>query len=531
MGLFDRLRSKPTPTPTPAQHWPAPPALPPIGPGFAVVDVETTGLSARHDRIIELAIVRTDPHGRTVDEWTCRFHPGGPVGATHIHGITDSDVAHAPPFAQVLPEVTRRLIGVAIAGHNVRFDLSFLRAEYAKAGWSLPMLPALCTLDASQTYLPHLDRRRLADCCHDSGIVLQHAHSALGDARATASLLRNYLDPNFGVPTRPEHAALAHAGMSISWPTSPGGVRPPIGDLPPRVQRKIKTPVPAAPSLIALLEHMRLADALDDGAPDGSVPYLELLAGVLEDGILTDDERDALGELAALYGLDVTARAATHRGFLLALAHLALDDGKVSRTENAELKAVSALLEVPEREVSALLGRAEAARHARLSANLQPLPADWLHGEPLRVGDKVVFTGCDDAERDRLEQRAEQLGVRVIGSVSARVALLVTDGGFHGGKAADAVALGLRTVTPDVFELLLQNLQPTALREAASVPSQRDPVGGAATSRPAAPQSRAAGGARNPAAMRAWARDNGFEVGVRGRLSAEITAAYSAAQD
>ena len=72
------------------------------------------------------------------------------------------------------------------------------------ADWSLPMLPALCTLDASQTYLPHLDRRRLPDCYYASGITLQHAHSALGDTRATAALLRSYLDSNFGFPTRPD---------------------------------------------------------------------------------------------------------------------------------------------------------------------------------------------------------------------------------------------------------------------------------------------------------------------------------------
>ena len=208
------------------------------------------------------------------------------------------------------------------------------------ADWSLPMLPALCTLDASQTYLPHLDRRRLPDCYYASSITLQHAHSALGDTRATAALLRSYLDSNFGFPTRPEHAPLAHAGTSISWPTSPGGVRPLIGSLPPRGQQEIKTPVPAAPSLIALLEHMRLADAFDDGAPDGSRPYLELLEGVLENGILTDDERDALVELTALYDLDATARAAAHCGLLLALAHPALDDGRVSRTENAELEVL-----------------------------------------------------------------------------------------------------------------------------------------------------------------------------------------------
>jgi len=71
-----------------------------------------------------------------VDEWVCRFHPEGAVGATHIHGITDADVAGASRFAQVLPEISARLAGVAVAGHNVTFDLGFLLAEYPRAGWA-----------------------------------------------------------------------------------------------------------------------------------------------------------------------------------------------------------------------------------------------------------------------------------------------------------------------------------------------------------------------------------------------------------
>ena len=52
-----------------------------------------------------------------------------------------------------------------------------------------------------------------------------------------------------------------------------------------------------------LLEKFRLADALDEGAPEGSLPYLQLLAEVLEDGVLDDDERAALRDLANIYSL------------------------------------------------------------------------------------------------------------------------------------------------------------------------------------------------------------------------------------
>jgi DNA polymerase-3 subunit epsilon len=547
VGLLNRLfKDKVAPallrSPLPAAPLATAPTMPmpfearrPAGRGFAVVDVETTGLSAQSHRVVELAILRTDERGFVLDEWSCRFHPDGPVGATHIHGISDADVAHAPRFPELLDEVTARLTGVAVAGHNVRFDLAFLRAEYARAGWHMPFLPSLCTLDASWVYLPRLDRRRLADCCQASGIRLEHAHSALGDARATATLLQSYLDPRFGVPPHPEHCALPDQALAVQWPTAPGGVRPPLAELPTRVQRKISATKQTSPSLLALLERFRLADALDDGAPEGSLAYLELLAEVLEDGVLSDEEQAALGELAALYELDAHAVAAAHQGFLLALAHLALDDGKVSRAEKAELTTVAGLLGTPSALLTHLLDRAEAAREMRLSAQLQPLPENWPHGDPLLVGDKVAFTGCDDALRDRLEQRAESLGVRVMNNVSARTAMLVTDGRFSGGKLADAQALGTRTVTPEVFATLLQYLQPSVRERKAAIPVQRpstrpadgpgEPNDQPVAARDAAPT--AAG--VSPAQVRAWAREQGIVVGERGRMPAEIFDAYRAA--
>ena len=122
------------------------------------MDVETTGLSASNHRVLEIALVTADPSGRVLDEWSTRLNPQGPVGATHIHGITDADVAHAPLFADVLDELNVRLAGAAVVAHNARFDQAFLRAEYARARWRLPYLPALCTLDATGHYLPHLAR-------------------------------------------------------------------------------------------------------------------------------------------------------------------------------------------------------------------------------------------------------------------------------------------------------------------------------------------------------------------------------------
>ena len=442
-------------------------------PGFTVVDVETTGLSANQHRVLELAVVRTDAWGRITGQWVRRLDPEGPIGATHVHGITAADVVGAPKFAELIPHLNAWLAGTVVVAHNARFDLAFLRSEYHYAGWSLPWLPSLCTLEASDYYLPVLDRRRLTDCCGAVGIPLHGAHSALIDARATAGLLAHYLHPHVGMPPRATDLQLFAQASQVQWPRGPS--RAPSAPSPsttPQVRTVDRIQVnaaaaaarAAAPRLVDLLAGFSLVGALDEGAPEGSVAYLEKLAEVLEDGELTAAEATVLGDVAVAYGLSEEDRRAAHVAFVLALAHLAIDDGLVTRTERNELKAVSELLELRDTVVTKVLDHAEAARHTRLSIGLKPLPADWAHGEPLRVGEKVCFTGCDEQLRLRLEIRADELGVRVMNNVSRKTSMLVSDGEFSGTKAAKAAELGIRSVHPEVFEVLLQHLQPALTR-------------------------------------------------------------------
>ncbi|MET3452223.1 DNA polymerase-3 subunit epsilon [Curtobacterium sp. 1544] len=484
-------------------------------PAFAVIDVETTGLSPQRDRILELAIVRLDESGAVIDEWVSRFDPEGPVGATHIHGITQADVAGQPRFADVAPTVMAALSGLAVVAHNAKFDLAFLRNELKAAGWSVPWIAAYCTLDASYAYLPNMDRRRLVDCCWAVGVRLEDAHSALGDARAAAGLLGAYVTVNGG-PDPVLLEALA-AARSSDWPASP--VRPPLtveqrtasGSVRARPMR-ITPPKPSAPPLLRQLTALSLLEVIEEGAPVGTTAYVEMLFDALEDGDISDAEAEALQELVAEFELSASDVHAAHEAFLLALAHRAVDDGRISHDERRELKTIASLLGVADTTVKQVLDRADAARHARLGAGLGPLPDPWPHGEPLRVGDRVAFTGCDETQRLRLEQRAEELGVRVISSVSRLTVMLITDGSFAGGKHAKAQQLGTRHVHPDIFDVLLQHLQPAqaAVRSSAPTPT-------------AAPR----GADASPAAIRAWATANGYQVGVRGRLPGEVLAAYN----
>lgn len=490
--------------------------------GYAVIDVETTGLSPRSDRVVEVGVVLLDSHGRAEHEWVSRINPRRPVGATHIHGITDADVAQAPAFEAVVPHLAGLLQGRALVAHNARFDSSFMKFEFGRANWSWPSVPMLCTLDASWHYLPNLDRRRLSDCCWAAGVKVDGGHSALVDARATANLLAHYLHP--GVPPTPlqEHRAVVGQATRVLWPAGAGMGR--IADpsapakLMPRAIPRYMPPLRVA----TLLETFTLTDALDEGATADALPYLELLSEALEDGEISEQEQAALGEIAELYGLGDDGVAKAHRGFLRALAREAIEDGTITRAERTELHAVAELLGLPKSAVKDLLDGEEEARLAALSEGLKPLPAGWDHGEPLRVGQRVAFTGCDDHERSRLEATADRAGVRVLGNVSRRTAMLVADGSVQGVKANAAAQLGTRVVLPSEYATLLRHIQPVL---ALADPPPVRPAGSDGKVRSSSTGSRQA----NPGQVRAWAISNGYQVGTRGRLSAEIWKAYAAA--
>ena len=168
-----------------------------------------------------------------------------------------------------------------------------------------------------------------------------------------------------------------------------------------------------------------------------------------------------------------------------------------------------------------IIDRATQARNARFSQGLKDLPADWHLGEPLRVGDKVVFTGCYTEGREHLESRAESLGVRVVGSVSRRVAMLVTDDTMDGGKTADARIYGIRCVHPRDFSILLEYLQPTL-----PVPEERNVRGRTRNLGPSGIDVTFDPVGASPATIRQWARDRGITVGERGRLPAELIDAF-----
>lgn len=156
---------------------------------YAVVDVETTGGRATHDRITEIAIVRVQG-GKVVDRYAQLVNPQRhiPSFISRLTGISNAMVATAPTFAEVAEELLQRLQGCIFVAHNVKFDLGFVKQEFARAGFSW-RAPQLCTVVQSRRYFPRLPSYGLAALAAHFGLTLTEHHRALADAEATAELL------------------------------------------------------------------------------------------------------------------------------------------------------------------------------------------------------------------------------------------------------------------------------------------------------------------------------------------------------
>lgn len=160
--------------------------------------METTGLDPSVDRIVEVAVVRCDPDGAVLSEWSSLVDPGRDPGPTAVHGITAGDLAAAPPFAAVVDQLHEQLRDAIVTAHNLDFDAAFLAVEGRRTGRVGPTGPGLCTMALDRSLSPgRPEGYSLAACSAAAGVPQPEAHRALADARVTAALLRALLD---GVP-------------------------------------------------------------------------------------------------------------------------------------------------------------------------------------------------------------------------------------------------------------------------------------------------------------------------------------------
>lgn len=424
---------------------------------YAVIDTETTGLSHASDRIIELAIIGLDESGDVEWEWCTLLNPERDTGhglAVRVHQIYASDVLEAPTFADCAAHVADLLGPRTLIGHHLRFDLQMLMAEFRRLGHEIAAPAGICTLE--------LARRRglypadLSSCCDAFAIPMNGAHHALADARATVELCRRLLDFS-------EYMDRAHAskcGDVQPWPAIPPKDFTPVARpiLPARTKAirrqssqtkggKSRTQVPDIESLV-----------LDPSCPD--LTYLAAVETAIADRAISHEQALALRSLAMELELSDSQVTNVHLLFLRGLAGSMWADGEISAHERYDLGLTGGALGLDEAQV-------ELAIQTPVDLELvSPTAA-------LCQGDKVVFTGEMAISRAEWTRRAQEAGLRIVGSVSKRTRCVVVPYSETGSsKSRKARELGVEVVGEQRFARMLERLSTSAASERTSTTSQ-----------------------------------------------------------
>jgi DNA polymerase-3 subunit epsilon len=157
---------------------------------FAIIDIETCGSKFQHPqgRIIDIAIIIHDGL-QVVDTFSTLINPGCYISGfySNLSGITNDMVANAPHFHQVAKQIVELTEGKIFVAHNVGFDYSFIKEEFAFLGYNFRR-EKLCTVRLSRKLLPKRISYSLGHLCASLNIPINGRHRALGDAEATAKL-------------------------------------------------------------------------------------------------------------------------------------------------------------------------------------------------------------------------------------------------------------------------------------------------------------------------------------------------------
>lgn len=154
---------------------------------FTVVDLETTGLNPKIDKIIEIGAIQVED-GRVVRTFEKLVNPGRKLSekVKEITGITDEELADAPPIGEVIEEFLDFADDECILGHSILFDYSFLKRAAVNAGKNFER-NGIDTLRIARVFLPELESRSLPFLCRHFEIS-HNPHRALSDVEATYEL-------------------------------------------------------------------------------------------------------------------------------------------------------------------------------------------------------------------------------------------------------------------------------------------------------------------------------------------------------
>lgn len=399
---------------------------------FSIVDTETTGLfPGGSDRIAEIAIITMNREGRIVESWETLVNPQRDLGKQSIHGIQSRDLLDAPTFKHLAEELHWRLSGTVLVAHNLSFDSRFLEAEFRNSGLPVPgefLAQGMCTMRMSHRYLQGAGRS-LQDCCDSLGIDLQQAHSAAGDATATATLLSRYMELD---PNEPEWEGRLRSAASNRW----------FDTMPPsRV-----APVLRSSSSTMANEHFleRLTVRLPEfSGTETEEDYLAVLDLALMDRYLSAHEEAQLLLAAHEIGLDKKQALALHELYFQQLVAAAWSDGILAEDEIADLAAVISLLGLPPEKIE------EAKLRPLAPASDETTPAPQANHQ-IAPASMVVLTGDMSRPRSEIEAELSSAGFIPHRAITKKVALLVAaDPDSLSGKARKARDYGIPVVGED----------------------------------------------------------------------------------
>ncbi len=182
---------------------------------LAIIDLETTGMTATSDRITEVGIV-TVVEGKVREEWSTLVHPecSIPAEIQALTGITDAMVRDAPRFRDIAHEVHRRLSGHLFVAHNARFDYGFIKSAFRRL--DMPFTAdVLCTVRLSRRLYPEHKSHALDALRARHHLSSEGRHRALGDARAAWQFIEAALREH------PQEAVAAAVKSVLKMPSLP----------------------------------------------------------------------------------------------------------------------------------------------------------------------------------------------------------------------------------------------------------------------------------------------------------------------
>ena len=161
---------------------------------YCVLDLETTGFSAKTEKITEVGIMKVQ-NGEVIDEFSCFVNPEKhiPQRVTEVTNITDDMVKDAKTIDQVFPEILEFIKGSILVAHNAPFDMGFLKQNAKVLGYEFDYT-YLDTLSLAKDLFPDYKKYKLGKIAENLGIKVEVAHRALDDVDTTVKVFKVMLD-------------------------------------------------------------------------------------------------------------------------------------------------------------------------------------------------------------------------------------------------------------------------------------------------------------------------------------------------